>query len=77
MEFNGGFIVKHEHLNYIILHDGSFYRIMERLGKDVPFSAYNPNRHLGIGTSVDEALRNSSVPIYQIEHHPIEVMFND
>lgn len=63
--------------NYIILHDGSFYRVMERLGKNVPFEAYNPSRHLGIGTSMDECLSNSSVPSYQIELSPVEVMFNE
>lgn len=69
--------MKHEKLNFIILHDGTFYRVMERLGKDVPFSAYNPKRHLGKGLSVEEALSNSSVPSYMVEHNPIEVMFNE
>ena len=63
--------------NYIVLHDGSVYRVMERMGKDVPFSAYNPNRHLGVGGSVDEAIRNSSVPSYMIEDSAYEVVFND
>ena len=35
--------MKHEHLNYIILHDGECYYLFERLGKQVPFEAYNPN----------------------------------
>ena len=65
------------HLNYIILHDGEFYRVFERLGKNVPFSAYNPMKHLGIGLSVEEALSNSSVPVYEIEDLPYEVVFND
>lgn len=65
------------HLNYIILHDGEFYRIFERLGKDVPFSAYNPHKHLGIGISVEEALSKSPVPIYEIEDLPYEVVFNE
>lgn len=65
------------HLNYIILHDGEYYRVFERLGKDVPFSAYNPHKHLGIGLSVEEALSNSSVPVYEIEDLPYEVVFND
>ena len=43
-------------LNYIVLSDGSFYRVFERLGKNVPFEAYNPNKHLGIGTSFEDAL---------------------
>ena len=63
--------------NFIILHDGSFYRVFERLGKNVPFEAYNPHNHLGIGTSVEECLSNSSVPVYQVEELPIEVVFNE
>ena len=63
--------------NFIILHDGEFYRVFERLGKKVPFSAYNPSRNLGIGITVDEALANSTVPTHQIEHKPYEVVFND
>ena len=35
--------MKHEHLNYIILHDGEYYYLFERLGKQVPLEAYNPN----------------------------------
>ena len=36
--------MKHEHLNYIVLHDGEQYYLFERLGKNVPFEAYNPNK---------------------------------
>lgn len=63
--------------NYVILHDGEFYRVFERLGKNVPFEAYNPHHHLGIGVSVDEVIRNSSIPSHQIEHSPYEVVFNE
>jgi len=69
--------VKREKHPYIILHDGTFYYVLERLGKDVPFEAYNPRRHHGKGLTVDEALQNATVPVYEVEHHPIEVMFND
>lgn len=65
------------HLNHVILHDGSFYRVYERLGKNVPYSAYNPAKHLGIGSSVDEAVSNSTVPTWDIELKPIEVVFNE
>ena len=64
-------------LNYVVLHDGSFYRVFERLGKNVPFGAYNPQKHLGIGTTFEEALDNTSIPIWMIEDDPIEVMFNE
>ena len=63
-------------LNYVVLHDGSFYRVFERLGKNVPFSAYNTEKHLGIGTTFEEALDNTSIPIWMIEEDPVEVMFN-
>lgn len=66
--------VKH---NFIVLHDGEFYRVFERLGKNVPYEAYNPSKHLGIGITFDEAIANSSVPVYQIEEQAIEVIFND
>lgn len=68
---------KKSHLNHIILHDGSFYRVFERMGKQVPFEAYNPKHHLGIGTSVEEAMSNTSVPAWDIELKPIEVVFNE
>lgn len=68
--------MKH-HLNYIILSDGKCYRIFERLGKDVPFEAYNHDAHLGMGDTVEEAIENTSVPIYEIEMKPYEVIFND
>ena len=69
--------MKKQILNYVVLHDGTFYRVFERLGKKVPFSAYNPQRHLGLGTSVEEAIENSSVPSWEIELKPIEVVFNE
>ena len=62
--------------NYVILHDKDTYYIFERLGKQVPFEAYNIEKHLGKGASVEEALSNSSVPVHQIEEKPVEVMFN-
>lgn len=65
------------HLNYIILHDGSFYRVFERLGKNVPFEAYNPSRHLGIGDTITECLGDTSVNLWEIEDKPYEVVFND
>lgn len=63
--------------NHIILHDGEFYRVFERLGKQVPFEAYNPHHHLGIGISVDECLSNTDVNLWDIETKPIEVRFNE
>ena len=68
--------MKH-HLNHIILHDGEFYRIFERMGKNVPYEAYNPSRHLGIGITVDECLSNTTVNLWDIEMKPVEVIFNE
>lgn len=66
-----------KHLNHIILHDGEFYRVFERMGKDMPYEAYNPHRHLGIGITVDECLSNTTVNLWDIETKPIEVIFNE
>lgn len=66
-----------QHLNHIILHDGSFYRVFERLGKQVPFEAYNPRNHLGIGVTVDACLQDTDVNLWDIEPHPYEVVFNE
>lgn len=63
-------------LNYVVLYDGSFYRVFERLGKNVPFSAYNTEKHLGIGTTFKKALSITSIPRWMIEDEPIEVVFN-
>ena len=64
-------------LNYVILHDGEFYRVFERMGKQVPFGAYNPSKHQGIGITVEECLENTSVNLWDIETSPIEVIFNE
>ena len=65
------------HLNHVILHDGEYYRVFERMGKQVPFEAYNPSHHKGIGLSVDECLSNTDVNLWDIEMKPIEVIFNE
>ena len=77
MEFNWGDIVKHGHLNYIILSDGVSYRVFERLSKNVPFEAYNKENYLGIGDTPEDAVSNSNVPFYEVELKPYEVIFND
>lgn len=69
--------MKHSHLNYIILSDGINYRVFERLGRDVPFEAYNKDNHLGIGDTVEDALSDSDVPSYEVELKPYEVIFNE
>ena len=51
--------------------------LFERLGKNVPFEAYNPNHAICSGTSVGEILEKSPVASYEIEHNPIEVIFNE
>lgn len=60
-------------LNYIVVYDGSVYRVYERLGKDVPLSAYNPSKHLGLGTTFDEAIENADIPRWMIETRTYEV----
>lgn len=69
--------MKHNHLNYIILGDGTCYRVFERLSKDVPFEAYNQDNHLGIGDTPEDAISDSDVPSYEIELKPYEVVFNE
>ena len=64
-------------LNYIVLSDGIRYFVFERLGKNVPFEAYNREKHLGMGTTFEEALSNTSVPCWMIEEDAIEVVFNE
>ena len=64
-------------LNYVVLHDGTNYFVFERLGKNVPFEAYNSEKHLGKGTNFDEAVSNSTVPCWMIEDDPVEVIFNE
>ena len=69
--------MKHSHLNYLILSDGVLLYLFERLSKKVPFEAYNRSRSLCTGESVEEILDNSPVPVFMIEKHPVEVLFND
>lgn len=55
------------HLNYVAIYRGDLWYVFERMGKDIPYSLYPLNRHLGKGESSDEAIRNSSVPSWNIE----------
>ena len=64
-------------LNYVVLSDGIEYFVFERLCKDVPFGAYNKMKHLGKGTTFEDAIANSTVPCWMIEDDPIEVIFNE
>ena len=77
MEFDWGGVMKHNHLNYIVLSDGVSYRVFERLGKDVPFEAYNKDAYLGIGDSPEDAVSDSGIPTYEVELKSIEVIFNE
>lgn len=52
-----------KHLNFIILSDGKKYYLFERLGKKVPFEAYNKSKSLKIGDSIDEILGKSSIDL--------------
>lgn len=64
-------------LNYIILSDGNDLYLFERLNKNVPFDAYNKDLALCTGSSVDEILENSPVPVWELEKQPYEVIFNE
>ena len=55
------------HLNHIAIQRGEKWYVFERMGKQVSFDIYPLNRNLGIGNSPDEAIRNSSVPNWDIE----------
>lgn len=65
------------HLNYVVLFDGNVFRVFERLGKDVPFEAYNPEKSLGEGLTFQECLDNTSIPVWEIEDFSREVVFNE
>lgn len=52
-----GDIMKH-HLNHIILHDGESYHLFERMGKNVPFEAYNPEKSIFSSSNLGEVLEN-------------------
>ena len=49
--------MKH-HLNHIILHDGESYHLFERMGKNVPFEAYNPEKSIFSSSNLEEVLEN-------------------
>ena len=49
--------MKH-HLNHIILHDGKSYHLFERMGKNVPFEAYNPEKSIFSSSNLEEVLEN-------------------
>lgn len=72
MEFGWGDFMKH-HLNHVCFERDGQWLVFERfLGKDykgdtVDFSIYPDHRNLGVGTSSDEAIRNSTVPNWDIE----------
>ena len=55
------------HLNHVCLFDGDYWYVFERMGKHIPFDLYPLHRHLGKGSSSKEAIRNSSIPNWDIE----------
>lgn len=63
--------------DYIVLSNGTDYRVFKRQGKDVPFEAYNEMKHLGIGSSPMEAINNSDIPMHLVEKKPYEVVYNE
>lgn len=65
------------HLNYIILSDGRMNYLFERLGKKTPFGAYNKDHALCSGSTIEQVLENSPIPIWQVEKEPYEVIFNE
>ena len=81
--------MKHTHLNYIILSDGHRYYLFERLGKDVPFEAYNTSLAIDSAESETDLLekirsrKSNSLeskklpPLCEVETKPYEVIFNE
>ena len=59
--------MNNSHLNYVAINKGNVWYIFERMGKSIPFDLYPIDRNLGKGYSSDEAIRNSSVPSWNIE----------
>lgn len=55
------------HLNHVCFFMDGYWYVFERIGKDIPLGIYPVNRNLGKGESSDEAIRNSSVPNWDIE----------
>lgn len=53
--------------NHIVLTDGVVYAVFHRLGKKVPYSAYNFKKALGTGDSITEAINNSGIPRWDVE----------
>ena len=66
MVCNGSDFMNRQHLNHVCLFDGK-WRVYERMGKQIPFGLYPHHRHLGEGETPEEAMRNSSVPMWDIE----------
>ena len=60
------------HLNHIVIQRDDSWYVFERMGKQIPFNLYPIHRHLGCGDSSEDAIRNSSVPSWDIE-----VILND
>lgn len=69
--------MSNHHLNYVILSDGNMNYLFERMGKNVPFDAYNKHHALCSGSSVEKILENSPIPLWEIEKTPYEVIFNE
>lgn len=80
--------MKHNHFNYVVLSDGHHCYLFERMGKDVPFEAYNRDLALESAESdIDlfEKIRTNKTvscgsripPLSEIEKKPYEVMFNE
>ena len=80
--------MKHNHRNYIILSDGCRCYLFERLGKDVPFEAYNTSLAIDSAENEIDLLEKirhrksdslgSRIPsLSEIETKPYEVIFNE
>ena len=60
-----------QHLNYIILHDGTMYHLFERM-RGVPFEAYNPEKSIFSSENLQEVLENRR----KVLENPREVLAN-
>lgn len=64
--------MKNSHLNYVILHDGKMYHLFERLGKDVPFDAYNPSKAIFSSETVGAIFNFAKTGIKKPENSEID-----
>ena len=56
-----------QHLNYVAIKRDNMWYVFERMGKQIPLGIYPLHRHLGMGNTSEEAIKNSIVPNWNVE----------